>query len=94
MPRGGKRENAGRKAGSLTARTRAIAEVAIDEGITPLEVMLKTMRLLAAQDHWVEAADVAKSAAPYLHPKLSSVEHTGRDGDPLVPDRIEIVFVK
>jgi hypothetical protein len=25
-------------------------------------------------------ADMAKSAAPYIHPRLQAVEHTGRDG--------------
>jgi len=44
MPRGGKREGAGRKAGSLAVRTRKIAERAIAEGKAPLEVMLDNMR--------------------------------------------------
>ena len=44
MPRGGKREGAGRKSGSLTERTRAVAERALAEGKAPLEVMLDNMR--------------------------------------------------
>ena len=44
MSRGGKREGAGRKPGSLTTRTREIAERASAEGKTPLEVMLDNMR--------------------------------------------------
>jgi hypothetical protein len=44
MARGGKREGAGRKVGSLTERTRAIAEQALTEGRTPLEIMLENMR--------------------------------------------------
>jgi hypothetical protein len=44
MARGGKREGAGRKAGSLTKRTREIAEQATASGLTPLEVMLTNMR--------------------------------------------------
>jgi hypothetical protein len=44
MARGGKREGAGRKAGALTERTRAVAERALAEGKTPLEVMLDNMR--------------------------------------------------
>jgi hypothetical protein len=40
----GARKGAGRKAGSLTIKTRAIAEQAVAEGITPLEVMLRAMR--------------------------------------------------
>lgn len=44
MPRGGKREGAGRKVGALTERTRAVAERALTEGKAPLEVMLDNMR--------------------------------------------------
>lgn len=42
--RGGARKNAGRKAGAATKRTREIADKAAEEGLTPLEVMLQTMR--------------------------------------------------
>ncbi len=44
MPRGGKREGAGRPSGALTARTRAVAERALADGKAPLEVMLDNMR--------------------------------------------------
>jgi hypothetical protein len=44
MSYGGKREGAGRKAGSLTKRTREIAERSMAEGKAPLEVMLDNMR--------------------------------------------------
>ena len=91
--RGGKREGAGRKAGSLSKKTRAIAEVAFEQGITPLEVMLKVMRDFLGAGHLEAAADVAKDAAPYVHPKLSSVEHTGADGEAIKLERIERVIV-
>jgi len=83
MPRGGKREGAGRRAGSANTKTRDIADKAATEGITPLEFMLQIMRqeelspdadpaqVLAHQAMRFEAA---KAAAPYIHPKLSSVE--------------------
>jgi len=29
------------------------------------------------------AATIAKHAAPYIHPRLSAIEHTGKDGAPL-----------
>lgn len=29
------------------------------------------------------AQDAARDAAPYVHPKLASVQHTGEDGGPL-----------
>lgn len=44
MPRGGKREGAGRTIGALTKKTRAVAERAMAEGKSPLEVMLDNMR--------------------------------------------------
>lgn len=98
--RGGARKGAGRKPGSVTKKTREIAEKAAEEGITPLEYMLQVMRrkppvglegpqLLAAHMMRFEAA---KAAAPYIHPKLSAVEHTGKDGGPMeTVTRIELV---
>lgn len=43
MARGGKREGAGRPAGALTERTRLVAERALAEGKSPLQVMLDNM---------------------------------------------------
>lgn len=37
---------------------------------------------------FVGAAAIAKDAAPYVHPKLANVQHSGPDGGPLV---VEIV---
>jgi hypothetical protein len=70
--RGGARPNAGRKVGSATARTREIADKAAEEGVTPLEYMLSVMRDEANPSD--VRMDAAKSAAPYIHPKLSSIE--------------------
>jgi hypothetical protein len=39
------------------------------------------------------AADIATKAAPYLHPKLQSVQHTGSDGDP-IDKHITVEFVE
>ena len=46
-----------------------------NEGETPLEYMLRIMRDEAAES--TRRDDMAKAAAPYLHPRLSCVEHTG-----------------
>jgi hypothetical protein len=101
--RGGKRPGSGRKAGSATKKTREIADRAAAEGITPLEVMLKTMRALVERaeklgrekpvpgekpavtplELMVEAASVAKDAAPYMHPRLAAIEHSGPNGGPI-----------
>ena len=112
--KGGARPGAGRKEGSLTKRTREIAEVAAAQGITPLEIMMSTMMALykeagnCSRDHHDHgdkaddhddgltamitenrikllnmAATIARHAAPYVHPRLSAIEHTGKDGAPL-----------
>jgi hypothetical protein len=47
--RGGRRPGAGRPAGSKNQRSAEIARAAADSGITPIEVMLGTMRELWAQ---------------------------------------------
>lgn len=44
MPRGGKREGAGRKVGSVTTKTREVAERVLATGMSPLDVMIDNMR--------------------------------------------------
>lgn len=81
MARGGKRENAGRKSGSInkvSAQKRAEIEAS---GLTPLDYMIGVMRdTTASLDR---RDDMAKAAAPYVHHKLAAIEHTGKDGAPL-----------
>ena len=72
MAHGGPRPNAGRKKGSLNTRTQKVAERCAEEGITPLEYMLNIMR--DPTQEFDTRMDAAKSAAPYIHPKLASVE--------------------
>lgn len=97
---GGARKGAGRKAGSATKRTREIADKAAAEGITPLEFMLQVMRdepsieleprefMLATQMRF----EAAKAAAPYVHPRLAAIEHTGTDGGP-IEQNINVNFI-
>jgi hypothetical protein len=77
---GGARKGAGRKPGSATRKTREIADKAAQSGITPLEVMLEAMMSLRSSGELEKAAGVAKDAAPYVHPRLAAIEHTGADG--------------
>lgn len=70
--RGGSRPGAGRKKGSATKRTREIADRAIAEGLTPLEYMLGILRDPEQSNEARYAA--ARDAAPYVHPKLASVD--------------------
>lgn len=86
MPRGGVRPGAGRKPGGTTAKMKSrveFMEKALAAGISPLEVMLNTMRDLYAMGEKAEACKIAADAAPYCHSKLASVEHSGPGGEPL-----------
>jgi hypothetical protein len=82
--RGGARKGAGRKPGAATKKTREIAEKAMAEGVTPLEFMLAVMRASSEhEDPKVQVAreamkfEAAKAAAPYVHPRLQAIEHSG-----------------
>ena len=68
--RGGKRLGAGRKQGSLTRKTREVAEKAMASGLTPLDYLLQVMRDPEALAP--VRMDAAKAAAPYCHPRLAS----------------------
>lgn len=90
--RGGARQGAGRPKGSKDKATiekeAARAEIikkALDGGISPLEVMVNVMREHYASARYSEAASVAKDAAPYMHPKLASIDHkhAGEGGGPI-----------
>jgi hypothetical protein len=72
MARGGKRAGAGRKRGSVSKKTTEVAQRAAESGLTPLEYMLKVMRNSKAPAG--RRDEMAKAAAPYMHPRLSSIE--------------------
>jgi hypothetical protein len=89
---GGKRQGAGRKVGSLTKKTQEIVAKAASQGLMPLEYMLNVLRD-ETQTH-DERFKAAINAAPYLHPKLSSVEHKGDPDNPLEQNsRVELVVI-
>ncbi len=71
----------GRQAGTPNkASAKREAEIEA-EGLTPLDYMLRVLRNeeeTPANRMWA-----AEKAAPYVHPKLASVEHTGKDGGPM-----------
>ena len=84
---GGKRPGAGRRKGATNTKT-AIERAAVrekieaikSEGDLPLDVLLRIMR--TSKDETV-IIDCAKAAAPYIHPKLASLEHKGDPDNPL-----------
>ena len=79
--RGGRRPGAGRKRGAVTRRTQEIAEKALANGITPLDYLLSVMR--DATKDGAQRLDAAKAAAPYVHPRLAAIEHSGNADKPL-----------
>lgn len=84
---GGKRSGAGRKKGSLSTRTQEIVARAAADGLTPLEYMLGILR-----DETQDAKErfaAAKECAPYMHPRLAAVEHSGDKENPVVMEHRE-----
>ncbi|TXH53570.1 MAG: hypothetical protein E6Q97_12960 [Desulfurellales bacterium] len=87
----------GRQKGSKNKSTLRRLDIARDviHGVrcsaTPLDVMLRAM------EHALQAGDLdkahgyAKDAAPYVHPKLASVEHTGDPENPVVTQDVSTV---
>ena len=73
MSRGGNRPGARRPPGSRNQWTRELDAMAASEGLTPLGAMLKAMHLAASEGRWDEAGQIAKRAAPYVHPRLSPI---------------------
>lgn len=72
MARGGARPGAGRPAGAANVKTREIANAAAAADVTPLSYLLSVM--LDEENTPAVRMDAAKAAAPFVHPRLSSVE--------------------
>lgn len=72
MASGGARPGAGRKPGAANQKTREVADKALKEGISPLEVMLMDMRQKFEAGDISAAADRACDCAPFIHARLSS----------------------
>lgn len=78
----------GKPTGTIRGIAKEVRERAAQQGITPLEVMLKSMRRAVKKlkqeantlspeelDLWErKALEAAQMAAPYIHPKLQAVE--------------------
>ena len=91
--RGGKRPGAGRIKGAKTVRKQAFAEAAADGGMAPLAYLLAIMRDVSQAV--AVRLDAAKTAAPYIHPRLNAVAHTGADGGPIkAATSIRVTFVR
>ncbi len=82
MALGGKREGAGRKKGVPNKSTIARLEAERTSGLMPLDYMLQVLRDETADIRRREWA--SNAAAPYLHSRLATTEHTGKDGGPII----------
>lgn len=81
----------GRQKGTPNKASAATAAAVKASGLTPLDHMLAVLRDETMPDD--VRFDAAKAAAPYVHPKLASIAHTGEGGDP-VKTSIQVTFVK
>lgn len=82
--RGGSRPGAGRKKGSVAKHRKLANEAtirAVGDEMTPLEFLLGVMRNEQEDDG--RRLDAAKAAAPFVHPKLAAVEHSGNQDAPV-----------
>lgn len=69
------RKTGGRKKGTPNKATAAHRAALKEGGLTPLDFMLNRLRDEdATADDRMEAA---KAAAPYLHPRLAAIDHSG-----------------
>ena len=90
--KGGVRPGSGRKRGGKNTKTAELARKLAEQGITPLEYMLQVMRKeppdnadpVTALSYQAMRFEAAKAAAPYVHPKLANVEHSGKGGGAIV----------
>ena len=88
---GGKRLGAGRKKGIQNKVNAALGERVLSSGESPLECMLRIVR-----DPKQEISirnDMAKAAAPYVHPRLQAVEHADDPERSIQPPIINVHFI-
>lgn len=91
MAKGGAREGAGRKPGSPNKRTAETIAKVEASGLMPLDYMLSVLRDEDAPRE--DRMEAAKNAAPYVHAKLSSVQHSGDAENPVAIQEIRRLIV-
>ena len=87
---GGKRKGSGRKRGVQNRVNAALREKIMANGILPLEFLLSIMRDSKNPDQM--RLEAAVKAAPFCHPKLQAIQHTGQGSDPIL-QTIQVEFV-
>lgn len=81
MARGGSRKGAGRKVGKPNKATAELRAEIAASGETPLDYMLRVMR--DPTNEHTRRDKMAMAVAPYVHPHLAAIEHTGGGGGPI-----------
>jgi hypothetical protein len=83
MPRGSQpgERRGGRRKGTLNTRTREFIERIEASGLVPLEYMLAVMRDETAPSE--RRDEMAKAAAPFVHPRLAVTKVSGDKDAPL-----------
>lgn len=76
------RKTGGRQKGTPNKASAAKAAEIAATGETPLEYMLRVMRDPGREHD--QRDKMAVAAAPYVHPRLAAIEHTGKDGEALM----------
>lgn len=87
MPKGGKREGAGRPKGSRNVKTVEQVKAIKESGLTPLDYLLEVLRDETNEKN--VRMDAATKAAPYVHPRLSAVDHSSKDGTMSPPQSVD-----
>ncbi|MGV1867951.1 MULTISPECIES: hypothetical protein [unclassified Rhizobium] len=82
------KKTGGRQKGSRNKATARREREIAKSGTTPLEYMLKVMRNPRADS--ARRNDMAKAAAPYVHPKLASMANTGPKGGPVQIQTVDL----
>jgi hypothetical protein len=72
MTAGGARKGGGRRAGIPNKASIRRQEIVYKGGLAPLDYLLQVMR--DTELTRAERVEAAKAAAPYVHPRLSSVQ--------------------
>ena len=80
-PPKGAPKSGGRQKGTPNKVTGERREAIVASGLTPLEFLVEVMRNV--EHEYYVRIDAAKAAAPYIHPKLSSVLVKGDADEPL-----------
>lgn len=89
--RGGKRRGAGRKPRLKTSEVLAQLDPrALTSTIEPRQVMLNVMRHYYERNQHQEAIRAAIAVAPYLHPRLSSIEVSPMDPSGKIPGLVDL----